>query len=383
MTNRQPTANQLKRLNGTFRVKIQVRKREHDWSFELRWWDGVSNHRLNLDTQNIDVAGKARDKLEAKLASLKRSQSSLTDNLLISELMSKYIENYHFQKASPNTIKNARWKLSKLMQVIGDVKIELITPQMIKDYISNEFDRGREIRGVFVDFRAIRAALNWAVKEEYISDNPCNKVDFPKLPRLVPKRLTAGQFGRLFNAIERTDHRLIALTFIITGMRQEEVLSLKWSNIDFESKIITIKGKGQHEREVTLSDNLAVSLDELKRENEFVFPGYRRKGDSMMAVGRKSSSPLRKHFRTYFENAGVTGRGTFHRFRHTTASALAEKGFTELDIGVYLGHANQTVTSGYIWMGNSRLKEMAKAMDEWVFEISSSHFRPSLFQVVN
>jgi integrase len=371
----------LKRLNGTYRVKIQVRKREFDWSFELRWWDGTSNHRLNLNSQDLDIASKARDKLEARLASLKQSQTSLTDNLLISDLISKYIENYHFQKASPNTIKNARWKLSKLLKEIGDVKIELITPQMVKDYISNEFKRGREIRGVFVDFRAIRAALNWAVKEEFISENPCNKVDFPKLPRLVPKRLSAGQFGRIYNAIDRTDHRLIALTFILTGMRQEEVLNLKWSNIDFESKIITFKGKGQHEREVTLSDTLSVSLNELKRENEFVFPGYRRKGEGMVAVGRKSSSPLRKHFRTHFENAGVTGRGTFHRFRHTTASALAEMGFTELDIGVYLGHANQTVTSGYVWMGNNRLREMAKAMDEWVFRASSSESRPTLLQV--
>ena len=168
------------------------------------------------------------------------------------------------------------------------------------------------------------------------------------------------------------------MTFFLTGMRQEEVLSLKWTNIDLTDKRICITGKGGHEREIPISDILLEIFSELPSESEFVFPGYRLKGRGFVPFGRKSASVIRKRFHSYMVDAGITGRGTFHRFRHSTASVLADLGFTELDIGVYLGHANSSVTYGYISMSVTRLRELASALDEWIREVFSSDFRPKI-----
>jgi len=68
----------------------------------------------------------------------------------------------------------------------------------------------------------------------------------------------------------------------------------------------------------------------------------------------------------------ITGSGTFHRFRHTTASALVDMGYTEFDVRVFLGHADRTFTQGYLSLGAKRFRELADALERWLLKAISS-----------
>ena len=223
--------------------------------------------------------------------------------------------------------------------------------------------------------------FSYAHSEGDLSRNPMHNVKMPKKATFKPEREIVALESDEVRAVERIAEmknkngrpcimQAHALVFLVhTGLRCGEFLALKWSDIDFESRIVTvnknlsmvydrdkdgvrIKHKkarikctktASGNRIVPLNTKAIAALNSLKavyREMDIV-------SDSV-AVTRKgttlSSDQLRRVLRRVLAYAGIDKPFTLHQLRHTFATQALNAGVPITVVSKWLGHANVSVT---------------------------------------
>jgi integrase len=134
--------------------------------------------------------------------------------------------------------------------------------------------------------------------------------------------------------------RRIVLIALRTGMRQTEILSIRWRDVDPVSNLLTIpKSKGGGKRYIPLHGDVAELLSQMPRAGEYVFQG--RKGGHAAWGG-----PLRVAWEKSLVTAGISDF-RFHDLRHTTASQLAMRGASLQAIAAILGHSSTRMAERY------------------------------------
>lgn len=223
--------------------------------------------------------------------------------------------------------------------------------------------------------------FSYAHSEGDLSRNPMHNIKMPKKATFKPEREIVALESDEVRAVERIAEmknkngrpcimQAHALVFLVhTGLRCGEFLALKWSDIDFESRIVTvnknlsmvydrdkdgvrIKHKkarikctktASGNRFVPLNTKAIAALNSLKavyREMDIV-------SDSV-AVTRKgttlSSDQLRRVLRRVLAYAGIDKPFTLHQLRHTFATQALNAGIPITVVSKWLGHANISVT---------------------------------------
>jgi integrase len=210
----------------------------------------------------------------------------------------------------------------------------------------------------------IKRVYNWAIKRGiYHGQNPATGIKPPKVNNQVTECLTSDELKRLMAVLDSWPNRLAALVVsfaLFTGMRQDEVLSLEWKNVDLENKFVTlVDPKGTP---VTLpigGEAVKILSEALKHQPvescPYVFPN--NKGGRRVSFGKiwyriKAKANLRKEFR-------------FHDLRHTYASYLASSG--EVDIYTLqklLNHQDPKMTQRYAHLLDKALRRGANVADK-------------------
>jgi len=127
-----------------------------------------------------------------------------------------------------------------------------------------------------------------------------------------------------------------------TGMRRGEILSLLWSDIDFDTNMITIdqtNTKSKKQRRIPINSVLRTMLIELKlksRDSEYVF--IDNEGGQIKSI--------RSAFDAATKRAGLKGL-RFHDLRHTAATRMVESGANIVAISKILGHSDIKTTMRY------------------------------------
>lgn len=188
--------------------------------------------------------------------------------------------------------------------------------------------------------------LTYAISMGIIEHNVAHGIRKPK-DRVRDRRLSEDEYrelGRMLSSADKNDElawtvgitRLLALT----GCRRGEVISLKWSEVDFENSCLRLADskEGASIRPIGLP---AIELLETLNENtksEFVFPGTR---------SAETYGGLPRQWRKMFGDSELSDL-TAHVLRHSFASIANDLGFTESTIATLLGHATHSITSKYI-----------------------------------
>ena len=152
--------------------------------------------------------------------------------------------------------------------------------------------------------------------------------------------------------------RVLILTAAMTGLRQSELLGLRWRDIDWAAQRIRVRNtfvRGEHStdgksdlstrRSVPMADRLAGELDRWSQRTE-----YRGDGELVFAHPQTGSpldrSKVTKRFKAACRAAGVR-EVKFHDLRHSFATRLAASGQPLRTIQEFLGHADSKTTQIY------------------------------------
>ena len=131
-------------------------------------------------------------------------------------------------------------------------------------------------------FRALRAFLTWCAKHETYSaavqTGACQSDDVKrKVPTVKTKpndSLRRAQIKPWFEAVQKIGNPVIAAYLqglLLTGARRNELAALRWADVDFQWKSLTIRDKVEGERTIPLTPYLEHLISALPRRNEFVF----------------------------------------------------------------------------------------------------------------
>ena len=205
----------------------------------------------------------------------------------------------------------------------------------------------------------LRRLSNFATKH-----NLCPGISFviemPKVNNLMTEDLTPDEYIRLTKLLDEEEDiqasNLLRLA-LFTGMRRGELFKLKWKDINFFRKNISIKDPKSGLDETIPLNEMALSVlnNHEKKESEFVFPGLR--GNQRKTTPR----PLRR----IIKKAGLKNFRPFQGLRHSYASILVSSGKVDLyTLQKLLTQKSPQMTQRYAHLSNKALMEASNVISE-------------------
>ncbi len=161
----------------------------------------------------------------------------------------------------------------------------------------------------------------------------------------LPVILNRAELKELFSAPSLLKQRIVLTLIYSAGLRGQEVINLKISDIDFERMTIHIRqSKYKKDRIVPLSPTMAIGLKKyLKAENPHIWMFNGKEAD-----GRYSVRGLSWVMRENLKKTSITKKVNLHTLRHTYATHLLEEGVNIVTLKDLLGHAEITTTMIYL-----------------------------------
>ncbi|MFC2058391.1 tyrosine-type recombinase/integrase [Chloroflexota bacterium] len=213
--------------------------------------------------------------------------------------------------------------------------------------------------------RALRAFWSWLEREDFIRENPFSRVKIPKAPKKVIPTFTEEQLRQIFGAIDVTspagfrDYTII-LTLLDTGIRCSELTALKLADVNLDSRLLKVWGKGSQERMVPIGAKVQNATWKYinRYRPEPAVPRY----DQVfltLAGHPLTKDRLESIVERYGRKAGITGvRVSPHTFRHTMAVTFLRNGGDVFTLQRILGHAQLETLRGYVNLAQSDISRV-------------------------
>src|SRR5580704_17362225 len=203
----------------------------------------------------------------------------------------KFIDYLRYERnASPNTIREYRRDVTQFMQFLtppGEKTMPLaqVDHRVIREFVGWSYDQKLEKSSVARKLAALRTFFKYCVREGVVKQNPARLVSTPKLPKRVPRVITAEEMNGFLDNIlgasasamrERPakprkkqddakimlkrDRAILELLYA-SGLRVSELVGLNLGDIDRAGQMLRVLGKGRKERVVPFGTNAQVALD--------------------------------------------------------------------------------------------------------------------------
>lgn len=255
---------------------------------------------------------------------------------------------------APATIVGVRWTLLDFAVFIGPKPLRQICGTDVERYLS-QYPIARSTARA--RFSQIRTFSRWLVRQGYFRADPTEHLRTPRQPKAVPRAYRPEQVCHLLERCPDSRARLVCLLMAQEGLRACEVSRLELGDVDFNERLMLVRGKGNRERILPLSmqtwETLTAYLHQhptrggpLVRSFEPPFLGM-----SPPYIARLVSK--------WLTSAGIHGGG--HGLRHTAATELLRGGADVRDIQLILGH--QCLTSTQIYLPFSDARRLRAVME--------------------
>jgi integrase/recombinase XerD len=187
-------------------------------------------------------------------------------------------------------------------------------------------------------------------------------IERPKKEQRLPIIIDNLDIQKLFDVCENVKHRAIMSVLYATGIRINELLTIKLSDIESksENKAIRIIGKGNKERLVQLTDEL---LDILKK----YYTQYKPKHwlfENDSTHKQYTARSVQEFLRQLKEKANIKAEVTPHKFRHSHATSLLEHGTDLRIIQKALGHSSSKTTEIYTHVSRSLISKLHSPLNQ-------------------
>ena len=246
-----------------------------------------------------------------------------------------------------------------------DKNAEQISYQDLKLFIAALYDLGLSARTQARIISGIKQFYGYLLLENYITVDPSELLDQPKVGRKLPEVLTIEEIDRLIDALDMSkneSHRNKAIieTLYSCGLRVSELVNLRFSDLFFEEGFIRVIGKGNKERLVPVSASvekeISIYNDHIRRHQNI------KKGDeNVVFLNRRGGKLTRVMIFTIIKDLAerISLQKTIspHTFRHSFATHLLEGGANLRAIQEMLGHESITTTEIYTHLDQRYLKE--------------------------
>ncbi len=309
--------------------------------------------------------GEVADKLKAAQRELEEGRPVKFDRQTVAHFLACWLEDAVKISTKPKTYEQYSWAVNNhLAPGLGRHQLRDLAPQHVQRFITEKTKAGLKPKSVKALRDTLRAALNQACAWDQVARNVAERVTLPRMDRTAKRVWSVAEAEAFLAAV--SGHRLeglfrLALCF---GVRQGEILALRWLDVAFAAGCVTINGTQQR------VDGELVSVDP-KTSSSFRRIPFALGLGELLSARKRAQDGERDWAAGDWEETGIvftSGRGTrldvsnlariyrsivklagveyipFHRLRSTAASLLKEWGLTDEEIAVLLGHSDSRTT---------------------------------------
>lgn len=233
--------------------------------------------------------------------------------------------------------------LEHLRSITGDIPLSALTAQHTDLYKAKRLQAGILPASINLEIRAIRSALNYALRWKLIDQNPFSGVKQLPIPDKAPAYFQRDDFVKLVSLIKEPWLKEIVLFAVSTGMRRSEITNLTWDRVDLARRVVTVESsqtfqvKAGKKRTIPLSD-LAIELLSKKTCDGLASLVFTLNGGEIRA------NWLTHAFKKYVRRAKVDDSLKFHSLRASFASWLVIAGIDIFAVSKLLGHSDVKIT---------------------------------------
>lgn len=266
------------------------------------------------------------------------------------------------RRLSPNTVASYCHDVSGLLEFCGK-EPAAIGPEDIKAYLGKVTADGLSKRSSARLVSSLRSFFDWCVQEGEIKDNPCDRVDAPKLGKYLPSVLSLQEVEAILESVDtrkasgKRDRAILEVLYGC-GLRVSEAADLRISHVHFDEGFVDVVGKGDKQRLVPLGEPAADAIRTYLEDRPA--PASRAVEDILFL--NKFGKPLSRVsiFKMVKEQAmaaGVQKEISPHTFRHSFATHLIENGADLRIVQEMLGHESILTTELYTHIDTSTWHE--------------------------
>jgi len=267
----------------------------------------------------------------------------------------EYLQKLEFKRYSINTARTYISCFEKFMNAFSDRELIAITEEDIQFYLNHLAQKGVSSSQLNQTINSIKFYYELILQ----MPNRFYSIERPFKERKLPKVLSKEEVFAIINATNNIKHKCILSLLYSSGLRRQELLNLKISDIDSKRMMIRIyQGKGKKDRLTILSKKVLADLRIYVKEwgpLNYLFEGGHGQKYGRSSVGKILAKAAAK--------AKINGKVTPHMLRHSFATHLLESGTDLRYIQKILGHNSSKTTEIYTHVSLKHMEDIKSPFD--------------------
>jgi|SRR5215213_6948590 len=201
-----------------------------------------ANGKRRYFSRQIKGKRNARKLLTATLRDMDIGAFVEPTKLTVKEYLERWLKDAARPRVSRRTADGYAGILERyIWPSLGSQRLDKLHPLDIQKVYGYMLSRGLSARVVRHTHAVLHNALRQAVKWGILLRNPSDLVELPKVPHVERRVLSVEEAVRFIEAADAMPHGLIFIFALLSGMRPEEYLGLKWADVDLERRTAQVK----------------------------------------------------------------------------------------------------------------------------------------------
>lgn len=356
-----------------------------------RWCAQVS-----LDGKRLTKYGKTqkecRDWMKEMLSKIEGGLTFDGTRITAGNFIDTWLEGKEISRRSKTVLQYRQIAKQHIVPVLGHLRLQDVTPSHIKQLYALKREEGRGARTIQLIHAVLYNVLKQAVRERTLVHNPMDAVERPKVEQKEMQTLNEEQSRQFLIAASGSAYEMIYYLALVTGMREGELLGLKWADIAWDKGILFIQrqlqeipGRGyvfippktrSGRRHIRLGQATIRRLRDHQRQQEAMKVEIAEKWQDKDLVFPTSLGTPLDHKRLTTEFKRILKRAglpmiRFHDLRHTSISSLLDMGMPINVVQRRAGHSKASTTVNiYGHAVDESEKETAEKFEELITPIA-------------
>lgn len=251
-----------------------------------------------------------------------------------------------------------------LVELSVQQKLREVEPEDVKRFLGFLGTQNYSKSTIARKLATLRSFYKFCLRRGYIKIHPLASIRTPKQEKRLPKFLELDQINRLLNTpdintlLGARDRAMLEVLFS-TGVRVSELVELNFANVEFESGLIRVQGKGKKQRTAPIGPT---AMQAISRYLELRRADARSASFDQNALfvnkhgQRLSTRSVRRKLDKYLSEAGLDPSISPHTLRHSFATHMLNNGADLRSVQELLGHQSLSTTQIYTHLTTPRLK---------------------------
>lgn len=201
--------------------------------------------------------GKSKSEAENKKEEYKQDLKNGINKAAENETLNNAFKSWLINVILPSGIKTSTYETYESIyrlyikdSKLGIRKVKDIKPIMIQSFLNELFNKGKHYPLLLKTYKLIKRFLNYEIEIDAIIKNPCLSVKVPGQVSYLKEKnsieikvFTREERDKILEYLYKTNNRIAGIVYLAfsLGMREGEILALKWNNIDTKNRILHIK----------------------------------------------------------------------------------------------------------------------------------------------